>query len=202
MKPFVAILIMLWAVQTVPADPYSMSIQQAKRVSNENNAEQRAINSSGSDNSAPAPATAPAPAPAASAPANPALQATLQNISNLGADIAAFTISTNAAAEPARKTSLLADLNAAAAGSKPSPEAVQKLADDLINATGGKQKLIAQQTRLGRDIHAIFNSSHLTNGQQFTIVNDVQKILIENEVPSDDASKVLDDLKVIEAATK
>lgn len=202
MKPFVAFLFVLWAVPAVLADPYSMSIQQAKRVSNENNAEQRAINSSGADSSAPAQATAPAPTPAASAPTNPALQATLQNISNLGADIAAFSISTNAATEPARKTSLLTDLNAAAAGSKPAPEAVQKLADDLINAAGGKQKLIAQQTRLGRDIHAIFNSAHLTTGQQFSIVDDVQKILIENEVASDDTLKVLDDLKVIEAETK
>jgi hypothetical protein len=202
MKTFLPLLLGLWTAQAVTADPYSMAIQQARRDSNQNNAEQRAINSAGADSSSPAPAAAPAPAPAASAPPNPALQATLQNISNLGADIAAFSISTNAAAEPARKASLLTDLNAAAASSKPNQDAVQKLADDLVNATGGKQKLIAQQTRLGRDIHAIFNSSHLTTSQQFSIVDDVQKILIENEVASEEASKVLDDLKVIEAETK
>jgi hypothetical protein len=200
MKPFVALLLVLWAVLPAMADPYSMAIQQARRDSNQNNAEQRAINSAAADGSAPASAST--PAPAAAAPPNPALQATLQNISNLGADIAAFSISTNAAAEPARKVSLLADLNAAAAGTKPTQDTVQKLADDLVNVTGGKQKLIAQQTRLGRDIHALFNSSHLTTGQQVSIIDDVQKILIENGVASDDASKVLDDLKMIETETK
>lgn len=184
-------------VETAHADPYSMAIQQAKRASNQNAAEQRAIGA----REAGAPPPAPTPTPAAPA-ANPALAATLQNISNLGADIAAFGSSTNAAAIPARKESLLKDLAAAAAGQKPAQASVQKLADDLVNATGGKQKLITQQTRLGRDIHAIFNSSHLTTGQQFSMVDDIQKTLIENGADSDATSKVLDDLRAIEAETK
>lgn len=201
MKAFVILSLTLGIVGSALADPYSMAIQQAKRVSNQNAAEQRAISSAGSGSQAPASNAAPPPAPAAPA-ANPALQATLQNISNLGADIAAFSSSTNAATIPARKTALVNDLTAAAIGSKPDDASVQRLADDLITAAGGKERLISQQTKLGRDLHAIFNSSHLSTEQQYSIIDDVQKTLIENEASSEDTSKVLDDLRTIEAETK
>jgi len=197
MKPLTVILSALLAAKIVQADPYSMAVQQAKRVADQNNAQQQAMNQ---QPSTPPPA---APPPQSSAPAtDPALEATLKNISNLGADIAAFVNSTNAEVLPARKQTLTNDLTAAATGAKPSADLIQKLADDLVTTVAGKPKLIAQQTKLGRDIHAIFNSSHLSTGQQYSVVNEVQKILIENGAAADDVNKLLDDLKAIEAATR
>ena len=197
MKPLTVILSALLAAKIVQADPYSMAVQQAKRVADQNNAQQQAMNQ---QPSTPPPA-APPPQSSATAP-DPALEATLKNISNLGADIAAFVNSTNAEVLPARKQTLTNDLTAAATGAKPSADLIQKLADDLVTTVAGKPKLIAQQTKLGRDIHAIFNSSHLSTGQQYSVVNEVQKILIENGAAAEDVNKLLDDLKAIEAATR
>ncbi len=204
MKTFVVLVCVIWVADAALADPYSMAIQQAKRVSNQNNAEQQAISQPAPATPTPAPASTPAATPETPAAPNPALEATLKNISNLGADLAAFCNSTNTGADavPARRDALVNDLNAAAATQKPVAESVQKLADDLINATSGHPKLMSQGSRLGRDLHAVFNSSHLTTSQQYSIVDDVQKILIENGAASVDTSKVLEDLKTIELETK
>ncbi len=59
-----------------------------------------------------------------------------------------------------------------------------------------------QQQKLAQQIHAIFNSSHLSATQQQTIFDDVKKILESGGTPPDDTAKVIADLKEIAMQTK
>jgi len=183
------------------ADPYNIAKQQAHRASDQNTAEQQRIqNASGGP--AQSGAAAPAPAPGAP-PMDPMLQATLNNINSLQADFATFSSSASDKPDPAQKISLLNNLSQAAQSKKAPSEAVKKLADDLQAAVSGKKKLAAaSQKKLAAEVHALFNSSHLTDAQQKTMFDDVQKILTEAGATLDDAVNVVTDLRKIAEATK
>ena len=89
------------------------------------------------------------------------------------------------------------------AQAKKDPDAVKKLADDLQTAVSGRKKLVAaQQLKLAREVHALFNSAHLTATQQDTLVTDVQKILADGGASLDDAVNVATDLKAVVSQTK
>jgi hypothetical protein len=196
MKTRVAVFCALLVAGGGYADPYSMSMQQARRTADQNNAEQQRIqNASGG-----APAQAAAPS---AAPVNPALQATLSNISSLQADFKTLGSSTSATPDPSERVSLLNNLSSAAQGNKASSDSIKKLADDLLTAVSGKNQIpAAQQTKLARDIHAIFNSAHLTDAQQKLMFDDVQKILTDGGVSLDNAVDVVTDLKKVSSETK
>lgn len=184
------------------ADPYNIIKQQAHRASDANTAEQQRIqNASGGPAQSGAAASA---APGASTtPMSPELQATLNNINSLQANFTAFSSSASEKPDPAQKVSLLNNLSQAASGKKAPSEAIKKLADDLMVAVSGKKKFAAApQKKLAAEVHALFNSSHLTDVQLKTMFDDVQKILTEAGATLDDAVNVVTDLKKIAEATK
>ena len=163
-----------------------------------NMAKQQAKNAAGSDSSTGQPATAhPAPpAPPANPSPSPALEATLQNIENLRYDFEKFD------SNPTNTQPLINDLTAAAQNTKPSPDSISRLAGDLATAISGKDKLRAPEKKLAREIHAIFNSSHLSPSQQQMIFDDVQKILQDGGVSSGETDNVINELKTIAKETK
>ncbi len=66
----------------------------------------------------------------------------------------------------------------------------------------GNKKLLAQKLVLAREIHAVFNSSHLTSTQQQSVYDNVQKTLTDAGVPLDNAVDVVTDLKTVGGETK
>jgi hypothetical protein len=196
MKTFIAFFCALFLAGSAFADPYVIAKQQAKNVVASENKNQQAINSAGSSAPAPQPPqNNPAPAP----PPNPALQATLQNITSLRADFDNLVSSTT---NSANSPSLVTDLMAAAQSRKPSADAISKLAKDLTAMLAGNDKLRAQPQKLAQWVHAVFNSSHLTPAQQQMIHDGVQKIFADAAVPTDEAASVINDLKTIATETQ
>ena len=195
MKTILAVFCLLFALRVAMADPYGIAIQQARRDSAQNDAEQRRIQNADGGN----PQAATGQQPAAT---SPALAATMQNITNLQVDLAAFIGSAADHPDPSQKVALMNDLSGAAQGTKASTESVKELAKDLFTATAGDKKLLAKKLQLAREIHAVFNSSHLTPTQQQSIYDNVQKTLVDADVPLDAAVDVVTDLKAIVAETK
>lgn len=195
MKTVIACTCLLLAVPQLFAQNYYMAIQQAKRDSAKNDAEQQRIqNAAGANAAAAAPANAPA------APMDPALQATLHNVASLQSD---FATTVSATTDKPDQTALLNDLSQAAQGTKASAATVKKVANDLATALAGRKQLAtAQQTKLAREIHALFNSSHLTPAQQQSLLADVQKILTDAGASLDSAVDTVTDLKTVVAETK
>ena len=197
MKTRIAAFCALLVTGGALADPYSMAIQQARRASDQNAAEQQQIQNGSSGGPGQSAANSKA------APMDPALQATLNNINGLQTDLGALNNSAADKPDPMQRISLLNNLSAAAQGTKASSDSVKKLADDLLTAVcGRKQITTAQQTRLARDIHALFNSSHLTDAQQKLMFDDAQKILTDGGVSLDAAVDVVTDLKKVSSETK
>jgi CCR4-NOT transcriptional regulation complex NOT5 subunit len=193
MKPFCALLLLGLVAGSIQADPYSQSIQRARRTSDQNNAQQAAL----MDPAAPAaPAT---PAPAAT---DPALAATLQNIAGLQADFAALALAATNTVTAEQRVALLNDLAAAAQGTKASRDSIQKTAKQLITLLPGKKIAAAQQNRLARCVHAAFNGAQLTAAQQQVIFDDIQKNLVAAAVPAEDAAQLVALLKAVAAETK
>ena len=104
---------------------------------------------------------------------------------------------------PAKKIALLNDLSQAAQGTNRTTTAsIKQLAGDLLKALAGKKKLAAaQQTRLAREIHVLFNSARLSSAQQQNVLTDIQKILTDADVSLDNTVDVLTDLKAVVAQT-
>jgi hypothetical protein len=194
MKPFIALTCALFMANSLLADPYSAAIRQAKNVS----AKETAANRQLLDN--PPPAAPPQNNP--NQPPDPALQATLQNIESLRNDFAAIGNATAGTSLSVQKQSLTNDLAIAAQGAKPLPASISKLADDLITAIAGKEKLRTPQPKLAQYTHAIFNSAHLTAAQQKMIFDGVQKILTDGGASPDEAANVVTDIKTIASETK
>lgn len=203
MKKFLVIVSAVLLAGGLPAQEanYSIAKQQARRESAKNDAEQQRIAQEANGSARYAPASAPAAAPAA--PADPALQATMANVTSLQTDFATLVKFTGDKPDPAQKVSLLNNLSQAAQGTKKaSANSVKKLTDDLLPALSGKTKLVpAQQTKLAQYIHALFNSAHLSAAQQQTVLTNVQKILTDAGVSLDDAVNVVTDLKAVVADT-
>jgi len=195
MKTFVAFFCLLFVANGVLADVYSAAIRQAKSV---------AANASSTRQDNPPPPVQPPPAlpSQTNSPPDPVLEATRQNIAALHVDFDAFgdRADTNSAA--AQKPSLMSHLTAAASGTKPSPTSISKLADDLMTALAGNEKLRQQHLKLAQDVHAIFNSSHLSPAQQQKIFADVQTLLQNGGVSPDNATNIVNDIKTIATETK
>lgn len=167
---------------------YNMAKQQARNAVASENRNQQAIDSSGRSSTTPPPQNNQQP--------DPALQATLQNISNLRADF------DDLGSGRTNTVALQNDLTTAAQGTKPSPAVITKLAEDLAAAVSGNKKLQAQQQKLAQFCHAIFNSSHLSAAQQQAILDAMQKILLDGGVSADDVTKVVTDFKTVATAVK
>ena len=97
---------------------YYRATQQARRDSAQNDAEQQRI--AREANGGAANANAAAAAPATPVPVDPALQATLNNISGLQSDFAGLANATGDKADASQKISLLNNLTQAAQGTKAS----------------------------------------------------------------------------------
>ncbi len=179
------------------ADPYSMAIQQANRVSNQNNAEQQRIASQENEG-----ASSPPGQNQAASAANPLLAATLQNIKSLGRDFTDLEQSPGGQPDSSGVVALMNDLSSAAQGPKASAQSVKELAKDLATALAGNQKIKAYEPELARSIHAIFNSSHLNSSQQSKIYDRVNKLLANAGVPLGSATDVVTDLQTIGGETK
>jgi hypothetical protein len=204
MKSFLASLCLLGTVGSLSAQNYYLATQQARRDSAQNDAEQQRIQrEAAGPNGAPAPGSRYAAMPAATAtPADPKLQATLKNVAGLQTDFAAIVASSDKPT-PDQKTALLNDLSEAAQGTKASSGSVKKVAEDLWPAMAGQKKLVAaQQKKLAQQIHALFNSAHLTAPQQQAILNDIQKSLTDAGTSLDDTVNLVTDLKAVVAETK
>lgn len=200
MKCFLASACLLATAGSVLAQNYYLATQQARRDSAQNDVEQQRIQRE-AGGSAGAPGGA-APGTAPAAPMSPALQATLKNVAGLQADFAGIVAVTDKPG-PAQRTALLNDLSQAAQGTNASTASVKRVADDLLTAVAGKNKLAAaQQKQLAQKIHALFNSAHLTAAKQQTQLNDVQKLLTDGGASLDDAVNVVTDLKTVVAETK
>lgn len=200
MKTSIVFACVLFAAGAALAQNYYLATQQAKRDSAQNDAEQQRIQRAAGD---PASAAAASGTAALAAPVDPVLQATLNNISGLQSDFAALKNSAGDKPDPTQKISLLNNLSQAAQGAKASSTSVKKLADDLLTAVAGNKRLTAaQQTKLAREVHALFNSSHLPAVQQQRLFDDVQKTLTGSGISLDDAVDVVTDLKAVAAETK
>lgn len=168
---------------------YNMAIDQAKRVANNPGPSQP------SQNQHP-PANRQAPK------VNPELAATMKNIANLQADIAALVKARDAASAADQKSSLMNHLYAAAQGSKATPASVQKLAGDLIAIVTRKNIPPKQQTVLARNLHAMFNGAHLSTSLQHTLLDAVKKIVTQAGASTEEADKLAADLQAIARETK
>jgi hypothetical protein len=174
------------------ADPYNQAIQQAHRAVNQTEARS-------GDGSQPAP---PPATPSQTPAADPQLAATLENISLLNGDLAALNNSTNAAPDPGLRVALLNDLSSAAQSKKATTNSVEQLAAHLMIAANGRKQMQPHQPQLARELHAIFNSSHLTVGQQQMIFADTKKILTNAGASTDDTQNVVSDLQKVASETK
>ena len=150
------------------------------------------------------PTTAPAPEPTPAAPpvVDPVLAATQRNIGELRADFAVLNACTNDTPPADRKISLLNNLKAAAQGTPPPEDSINKLADHLLTATLGRKQMQAQQLPLARYVHAAFNGSHLKEAQQKMICDEVKNILTECGVATNDAVAIVGDLRKIAGETQ
>jgi hypothetical protein len=197
MKRQIFVLLATVLVAASASAQYNIAEQQARRASQQNDAEQQRIaNAAGSGGAA-----QPSQSASGTPPADPMLQATLNNIASLQADLASF-VSTDKP-DPAQKNSLLSNMSQAAQGKKATPDSAKELAKDLQTALTGKKSLAAaQQKQLAAFIHASFNGSHLTDAQSEKIYGTVQKILTDAGVSTDDAVNIVTDLKKVTADTK
>ena len=172
---------------TARADVYSSALQKARNINEMNNARQGITGQP-----APPPPTPP-PQP------DPVLAATLQNITNLQADLAMLQT------DPGRKQPLINDLNAAASGARPSNESVSHLAEDLAALLSGKTLPADQLRKVAQALHAFCNSSHLSEAQQRTLLTETARTFqgSGSTAASDPRLVKLDtDLRAIIAATK
>jgi hypothetical protein len=199
----IGIALMVFTAGSLPAQEvnYYRAKQQAYRDSAQNDAEQQRISQAANGPGGAAPASG-AAGPAA--PMDPALQATLKNVTSLQSDFTALIQSTADQPDPAQKVSLLNNLTQAAQGDKKaSANSVKKLADDLATALAGRKKMTAaQQKQLAGYVHAVFNGAHLKDAQQTMIFNGAQKILTDSGASLDGAVDVVTDLKAVVAETK
>jgi hypothetical protein len=175
MKTPVVIFCALLAVNGVCGGIYNIAEQQARNVA-----------AGEPPQGSPPPQNNNPPAP----PPNPALEATLKNISNLRVDFDALG------------KLVLDDLTVAPQGAKPTPASTSTLADNLASAVAGKAAMQPQHAKLAQDIRAVFNGSHLSAMQQQMIFDDVQKILQDGGAAADDITNVVSDIKTIVTETK
>jgi hypothetical protein len=192
MKMAAVIICALFAASAASADIYTGAEQLARKAAG-----------GGGGNSAPQnPAPPTSPPQQNIPPPNPVLEATLRNISNLRVDFDALGKLAELKSDSPQKKLLLNDLTIAPQGAKPSSASISMLADNLASAVVGKKSMQPQHAKLAQEIHAIFNSSHLSAAQQQVIFGDVQKILQDDGASADDTINVVSDIKTIATETK
>ena len=189
MKTIVMFVLTCFFAGTAYADIYSQAIKQAHNVAN------------GQPRQG-APPPPPPAAPPNNTPPDPALQATLQNIANLRNDFDVLGNVSDLKSDSPLKQSLLTDLNVAAQGAKPLPVSVANLADHLATAVAGKKEMQPQHAKLAQDVHAIFNRSHLSDAQQQAVSDNIEKILQNGGVASDQIANVMEGITKIASETK
>jgi hypothetical protein len=169
---------------------YNASINQAHRAVNATEAASQRTDDSQSQ------AQGATPAQPAPQPANPVLAATLRNIANLKADLAALNTNTAPAA------ALTNDLVAAANGTKASADTIAKLIGDLQAAVAGKPALVSHYQKLAQYLHALSNGAHLTPTQFQAISDDLEHILENGGASYEATTYVIQDVKVLAGETK
>jgi hypothetical protein len=201
MKQFFLIVVTLaFAGQALADVNYDLAAKQARRASDQNNAEQNRIGREAGGGQSQSPQSPSAPT---APPMDPALAATLNNIADLKADLDALNQAADAAAGAELRVSLLNHLSSAAGtGKKAATASIKKLADHLIAAASGRKNLAAQNPKLARSLHALFNGAHLSATQPETLLTGVKKALTEAGVPAEDADNLVADLKQIVAETQ
>jgi hypothetical protein len=195
MKTFAALFLSGTIVAHAQVGAYNIAKGQARRANEANNAEQQRIENATRDPVRPNTPGQPAPPPA-----DPIREATLKNIGDLQSDFTALNNVTGAETPAAQKAALLNDLTAAALGKKAASASVKTLADHLIAVTSGKKN--SAPSVLARNVHALFNGSHLTAAQTATLLDGVKKNLLAAGASETDAGNVVDDLKGIADETK
>ena len=135
-------------------------------------------------------------------PVDPVLEATLKNSADLGSNFRAISAAADKNAAAEQRVSLLNNLSAAGNGTKASTARVNKLANDFISELPGQNKISGVSQKLGRDVHALFNSSHLSAVQQEQLLGEVKKLFSDAGVSGPGVDKIDDDLKTIVSETK
>ncbi len=123
-------------------------------------------------------------------------QSQLQLIGKLQTDLTAFKA--GKPITPELKQQLTNDFaTLAKKAAKPSPPALEKLADDLSAALAEKRVSFNAQAQLAKDINIVVNSVNLSTPQVLGIVDEAQTMLKGGGVPELNASTVGADLKAI-----
>ena len=198
MKTLITLAVALaFAGQALADVNYDLGKAQAKRAVNQTEAAQGNAPSDGT------PAQPQTPAAPAAPPADPALAAALQNIADLRADLDALSQAADAQAGADQRVSLLNHFSVAGApGKRASVASIKKLAAHLITATSGRNNLKAQNAKLARDLHSLFNSAHLSATEQQAVLDRVKKILTDAGAAADDVDNVITDLKQVATETQ
>ncbi len=144
----------------------------------------------------PAASTAPAQAQAVSTAAphgiTPAQQ---QLIDKLQTDISG--IAGGATATAAQKQTVQDDLSSLARGSKPSRDALNKLASDLAAALGSRNVSLRNAPQLAKALNVVMNSGKLSPAQTQSFVTVAQSTLKAGGVGDASAEIVINDLKAV-----
>ena len=196
MKTLTAFFCLLFVANGVLADPYSAAIRQAKNVAaNASNSRQ--------DNDNPTPPAQPLPASPTQNNQPPARCSKPPGKTSPASALILTPLVTGRHQFGRRAKAVIDEQSdGGGPGTKPTPASVARLADDLMTAMAGNEKLRPQHQKLAQDVHAIFNSSHLSPAQQHKIIADVQTLLQNGGVPPDDVTNVVNDIKAIATETK
>jgi hypothetical protein len=119
------------------------------------------------------------------------------SISSLQADLAAFKAGTTPTEQ--QKQKLANDIIAVAQGNKPSAAAAAKLADSLAAACCEKPLSAASRARLVQEIDAVLNPTKYPKANMDGIFADVQAIFQENGLDRKKAVEISDNLKALKA---
>ena len=131
-----------------------------------------------------------APAPQGIAPAQ------LQLIEKLQTDLT--VIKSGKPITPQQKQQLTNDFAVLAKGvTKPSPPALDKLADDLSTGLAEKNVAFSGHAQLAKDINIVVNSGHLSTTLVLSYVTAAQTLLKSGGVPEPKAEAIGTDLKAI-----
>lgn len=178
------------------------SAQQGSQIILKNKAKAtRDANNNGAPPAAARPGgAAPGAAPAHTGPVASATSVTTTvtaSIAKIQANIA--TIKTKPEATTEQKQKFGTDMYAAAAGSKPSEEAVRKLADSLATAIANTKMASADQNKLARDLYALLNSA-TPPAQTPALIDDAKEILLVSGVAKGATQTVGKDLNAVAAS--
>jgi hypothetical protein len=173
----------VFLIGSVLAGPETIVRERAKELSNQNNVRQGFAPPTQAQ---PTPTTTPGTPPPQAPPKS---QAVLQFETDLGA------IKANEPVTPPIKKKLADDILAIAEGTKPSPIAAAKLAEDLATAASAKPLDSKYRSRLGMELDAILNPSKYPKSNPSGIFSDIQATFQANGSDRKQAVAIADDVK-------